>query len=45
MEGAIEDGIEFELKSSSDPRMESNLIYSQRIVFQTMVSWKGDERP
>jgi hypothetical protein len=43
MEGAIKDGIEFKLKSSSDLRMESNLIYSLRIVIQTVVSWKGDE--
>jgi hypothetical protein len=37
MEGAIEDGIEFELRSSSDLRMQSKLIYSLRIVIQTVI--------
>jgi hypothetical protein len=31
------------LKTSSDLRMESKVIYSLGIIFQTVVSWKGDE--
>jgi hypothetical protein len=43
MEGAIEDGIVFELESSFDLGMIWNPIYSPRIVVQTAVSLKGDE--